>query len=439
MKRPLPPPPIEFGAYAPEKLERLFRVPRPAGYLHWDQLRHRPPPEGLTAEEWWVGLKLQRLPQARVLPLRDTQGRPFTYVLTDEMHRALHRIDAAVGGTTTSAGTVATPEHRDRYVFDALVEEAVTSSQLEGASTTRQVAADMIRYDRKPRDRSERMILNNYLAMRRVREHVAAPLSMAVLLDLHRIVTADTLDVPSAGGRLQQPGEVRVTVQDRERFEVLHRPPPAELLPERLAAMVRFANDSVEAEPFLHPVLRAIVVHFWLAYEHPFSDGNGRTARALFYWAMLRQGYRLFEFVSISRVIKRAPARYGRAFLYTETDGNDLTYFLLHQLRVIDSALDELAAYLARKREQTRHVERLLQRTNLNHRQIALLGHAIRHPGHEYTIKGHQRSHAVAYATARADLLSLAEAMLLEQARRGARTFVFIAPEDLARRLEARR
>ena len=58
---------------------------------------------------------------------------------------------------------------------------------------------------------------------------------------------------------------------------------------------------------FIHPMIRSIILHFWLAYDHPFVDGNGRTARALFYWSMLRHGYWLFEFISISQIILKGP------------------------------------------------------------------------------------------------------------------------------------
>ena len=145
---------------------------------------------------------------------------------------------------------------------------------------------------------------------------------------------------------------------------MIYLPPPAEQLPDRLNQMVRFANRDADDGAFLHPVVRAIVLHFWLAFDHPFEDGNGRTARALFYWAMLRHDYRLFEFVSISRFLKKAPAQYARAFLHTETDGNDLTYFIVHQVDVIRRAIDELDEYLKTKARQVQRVERMLRRSD---------------------------------------------------------------------------
>lgn len=406
-------------------------------YVHWDKLRHLKPPQGLTAEQWWFGIKLARIKQYRKLPMLDLKGQPFVYALPDCVLAKLHTIDSLASGRLALGAQVATEENRDRFIFNSLVEEAITSSQLEGASTTRQVAADMIRYQRKPQDKSERMILNNYLAMQSVREMKEQALDFDALMELHRTLAEGTLEHVDAAGRIQQPGEARVDVVDHLSQRVLHTPPPAVGLRKRIDALIAFANAGDEdGGGFIHPVVRAIILHFWLAWLHPFVDGNGRTARALFYRAMLHRGYWLFEFISISRILKQAPAQYARAFLEAESDGNDLTYFIVHQLGVIEKALQELESYLARKADQLKRVESRLKRSDLNHRQIALLSHAVRHPGQEYTVKSHQSSHRVAYATARADLLHLAELGLLFQRRIGQKTLAFIAPEDLEKKIE---
>ena len=50
---------------------------------------------------------------------------------------------------------------------------------------------------------------------------------------------------------------------------------------------------------------------------------------------MLQSGYWLAEFISISHILRKAPAQYGRAYLLSESDGGDTTYFLIHQLATI--------------------------------------------------------------------------------------------------------
>lgn len=412
------------------KLERLLKIsPLPDGeYYHWDQLRHRVPPADLTHEEWWTGVKISRTHQLKPIPLQATDGAPFQYWLPDPVLRLLHEVDREASGRIQIAEEVTNPATRDRYIINSLIEESITSSQLEGASTTAKVAKDLIRSGRPPSDRSERMILNNYQAMRFVQENSGRELVPEMLFTLHSIVMDGTLDDPSRAGRIRA-GDDQIVIEDGY-GNLLHVPPPARELEGRMGLMCQFANNPPR-ETFVHPVVRAIILHFWLAYDHPFVDGNGRTARALFYWSMLSQGYWLTEYISISRILRKAPGQYSRSFLYSETDGNDLTYFLLYQLRVIRRAIDELQVYLTRKIAEVRAVDaRLRQSADLNHRQLALLSHALKHPGHRYTIQSHQTSHNIAYQTARTDLIGLVEGGMLIQRKRG-RAYFFSAPENL--------
>jgi Fic family protein len=301
------------------------------------------------------------------------------------------------------------------------MEEAIASSQIEGASTTRRVAKDMLREGRPPQDRSERMILNNYRTVSLMREYRDRELTPSLVVEIQAGLTDGTLDDPDDVGRLRQTDDV--LVHDAATLEVLHVPPPIEKVPGELVRLCEYAND--EGGPFEHPVLRAIVLHFWLAYLHPFADGNGRTARALFYLHMLKSGYWLFEFLSISRVILERRGQYDRAFLYSETDDCDLTYFLAFNLRAIETALGDLWDYLAEKRTEERELERRIADDRaLNARQRAVLSKAMREPEARFTIASHQASHDVAYATARADLLELVELGYLEQHTEG-RAFVF--------------
>jgi Fic family protein len=290
----------------------------------------------------------------------------------------------------------------------------------------------MIRTGRPPRDTSEQMILNNYATMQRITELKQEPLSPELVLSLHRLVTEKTLKDASAVGRLRRPEEKRV-VGD-EYGEVFHEPPPAAELSTRLQAMCEFANGQTPGY-FVHPVVRGIILHFWLAYDHPFVDGNGRTARALFYWAMLHADYWLFEFISISNILRAAPVKYAMSFLYTETDDNDLTYFLVAQTKVMRRAITELHEYIALKTNEVREVEEHLRALNLfNRRQADLIRHALKHPFQEYSIASHQRSQNVVYQTARTDLLDMKARGVLVQKRRG-RKMIFTVPRDLAERL----
>ncbi|MDB6150880.1 MAG: hypothetical protein JWQ44_2328 [Chthoniobacter sp.] len=438
MKFPQTPPPVEelLSKLTPRLLNILRAkatvAAAPERYLHWNELRFRPPPAGLKHEEWWLAEKLARQTGRRFLNLKDKHAKPFSYVVPEFTAELLHLIDRDGGTLLRLPEPVTDPEERDRYVIRSLMEEAITSSQLEGAAVTREVAKKMLAEGRRPRDRGEQMIVNNFATMRRIIDLKTQPLTPELVLSIHRQISENALDRPDAAGRLRRPDEP-IEVAD-EYGTVFHTPPSADELPERLEMMCEFANATSD-QPFIHPVLRAIILHFWLAYDHPFVDGNGRTARALFYWEMLHRGYGLFEFVSISQFLRKAPVPYGEAFLHTETDDNDLTYFIIHQAGIIRRSLEELHDYVAKKSRETRSALKLLhENADLNPRQQVILTHALRHPNHAYTVAEHQTLQGIAYATARADLLGLAQRGLLDQSKRG-KAFVFIAPPDLEKRL----
>jgi len=419
-----------------DRFDAVYRaVPGPSvdgRYFHWDELRRREPPDGLSPEEWWLGLKLRRSGLLSEVPLVDEEGKPFAYLLTDPIPERLHEIDRGAGGFIEMPSQITNPETKDRYYVGSLIEEAITSSQLEGASTTRRVAREMIREGRPPRDKSERMILNNFTTMKHIGDVKRQKLTPDLVFEIHRLVTEGTLGDPSAAGRFRKPDE-EIVVGDAY-GEVFHTPPPADELDDRMETMCAFANGEIP-DGFVHPALRSIILHFWLGYDHPFVDGNGRTARALFYWSMLHHGFCLFEFVSISRIILKGPKKYARAYLFTETDGNDLTYFILYHLEVIRRSVVELHEYIDRKTRELQDMEaRLRGVSTLNYRQRALIGHALRHPAHSYTVASHQRSHGVVYETARTDLHDLCERGLLLRRKVGKR-WRFQPASDLESRL----
>ena len=316
MKLPEAPPPLAGlmaeAAGRPDGLAALFGRSSPVDargrYLHWDELRRRTPPDGFTHEMWWLGTAIARRAMARVLPFSDVDGEPFRFSNVDTVQELVHGIDQQASGQIVSDEVVTSLQSSDRYLVSSLHEEAITSSQLEGASTTRRVAKEMLQSGRRPRDRSEQMILNNFHAMQAAAALAASgdPLMPADVLHLHRTVTHDTLDDERDAGRLQEPGDERIAVALADRRDRGPQAAACRGIASGLDLLCGFAN-GLSSEGFIHPVVRAILLHFALAYDHPFADGNGRTARALFYWSMLRSGYWLTQYLTISSILRGAP------------------------------------------------------------------------------------------------------------------------------------
>lgn len=430
MKLPTSPPPL--NSLSKEELYAAMVSPvriHDDAYLPWEEFRRRPVPDGLTVRAAWWSIQKHRLQVSRKLPLV-LGDRQFTLAETPPVHELLHTIDRDAAGRIEIPSVVATEATREHYLITSLMEEAIASAQLEGAATTRRVAKEMLRAERRPKDNSEQMIVNNYAAIRLLRE-LERPLTLSQILTLHDTLTRGTDVEPRYCGTLRTTDDVVVRSADDT---VLHQPPPASTLPARLHTLLQFANKETP-ERFLHPVLRAILLHFWLGFEHPFVDGNGRTARALFYWSLLQDGYWLAEYFSISAGLRKAHGRYTRSFLYTE-ESFDTTYFVLHQLRILREAVDTLYANLERREEEVAFIRRTLgDHLDFNHRQVAVLKRALKDPHTEFSFKSHRNSHRVVNQTARTDLLKLEQAGLLVRGKRG-RQIIFRPVQQLEQRLK---
>ena len=444
MRKPKPPPPlaellrdasavITDGTILPgPELSRLIARANEEGW-NWEDCSYRAKPAALTPAQLWFAVKWSRSGGRQSVPLLSTDGQAFSYWLAPTGQRILHEIDLHLGGSVGATfPQLGSREDRNRYLLRSLSEEAVASSLIEGASVTRQVARDMLRTGRRPRTEGERMIVNNFRTIQELNRRRQEPMTPALLCDVQRMLTEGTLD-PAAAGRFRTADE-RIEVGD-DYGTTLHVPPPAEELPARVETLCAFANatDPAANGGFIHPAVRAVVLHFWLGYDHPFVDGNGRTARALFYWSMLRSGYWLTEYLTISSVIAGHPVQYGRAYLNTEADGNDLFYFVRYHLGVIDRSLKAFREYLDRKTREQQQVRELAV-AGLNFRQRDLLTRALRDPAAVFTYESHANSHGVSKPTARVDLLDLAAKGLIRQRKVG-REFEFTPASDIADRL----
>nr|WP_314966030.1 Fic family protein [uncultured Actinomyces sp.] len=363
-------------------------------------------------------------------------GTRLTFNLPDRFLQLNEEITAQARGQVELPGEVATQGVRDRYLINSLYEEAITSSQMEGASTTRRDAKKMLREKKDPRTRSERMILNNFLALEYVRAHLGEELTPAFICGVHRIVTDGTLDEAEDAGRLQHQGEERIRIYGSEgQDQLLHVPPPAEELPERLKRLCDFANGVGEyATQYVPPLVRALVVHFMMVYDHYFVDGNGRTARVIAQWVMLREGFFLMDFVPVSRLLRKAPAKYARSFLEVEQDEGDLTYFLIWHAQIILRGICELHDYLARKSKEMEQVKHLLRLTDLNNRQIGVIEEALKDSAITVTAASHADKFRVTLQTAHADLRGLEDGGYLMRTKRG-RSFEWYPVTDLQRRV----
>ncbi len=391
-------------------------------YLHWDEVRYQLHSQlqslGINLKELWYAVKLTRMIVQQPLPITFYNANQKLQYITPSKHiEWLHHIDKQGGGAIGVSDNSALGNESERYLYSSLMEEAIASSQLEGASTTRRVAKEMLRSNRKPQTTAEKMILNNYQAILEVRERKKEKLTPELLCHLQSVLMDGILEKSDGVGRFRRDDEV-IQVVDTATNTILHTPPLASELSWRIQEICDFANT--ESDPFIHPVVKAAVLHFAIGFIHPFVDGNGRTARALFYWYMLKQDYWLFEYFPISRVLLRAPVKYARAYLFTETDSGDATYFIQYNLQALQRAIRDFYNYVAHEERQAREAAVLLESfPGLNQRQRFLIHDALKNPGLSCNFSSHQGKYHVTNPTARADILGLVRLGFLRENKTG--------------------
>ena len=370
-----------------------------ADYEYWDKAKYKKLPEGFTPQMLWANVKASRL--RSMIPVWNKYS--INLCVTSQMQRLCHEFDMKFGSFWEVEGDTQSSEKK-YYLSSSLMEEAIYSSKMEGASTTRIVAKDMLRKKKSPQNKSQQMIVNNYNTIQYIVEHKDEPLTEELLLTIHRLMTEKTLDNPEDAGRFRT--NDKVVVADMVEGDIIYTPPSFQEIPEFVESLCDFFNND-NPRTFIHPIIRGIIVHFMLAFMHPFVDGNGRTARALFYWYMLKEGYKLTEYMSISRVIAKSKSNYEKAFRYVENDGNDMGYFVAYNLGALEISFQQLRDYIQRKQREKSAASSFMMAGNINQRQALVLQRLKEEPETIFTVKDVQEQFSVSSMTARKDLSDL--------------------------------
>lgn len=348
-------------------------------YLYWSDVKYKNLPAGITHEQLWECVKWSRAGQMLLLWNKYNVKIPFT----PDMQSMCHELDMQFRGFWGSSATI-DEQTKQLYLISSIMEESIASSIMEGASTTRRKAKEMLRKGQRPKTKSEKMIYNNYRSIQFIIEHKDDTLTPELILALHKNMTSGTLDDMTDEGKFRTNNDV--VVVDGITNEVFHEPPQFEDIPKAIDTICRLFN-GLTPKNYIHPILKGIIIHFIIAFVHPFVDGNGRTARALFYWYMLKNGYWLIQYISISRVIYSSKRQYEKSFLYVEHDDYDLGYFIIYNLRVLLLAFKDFKLYIERKSAAIKTLNSFEAIGNINGRQAKILQTFIDKPDYHYTIK----------------------------------------------------
>lgn len=413
-----------------EKREEFFKVfnelVNGAKYLSYNDIHYRS--KGFLPELLWLKIKEKRKHLLQPLFTLGENKNKATFVLSTAIQKIISSIDKE---TTNSALEKMTREIGEEKYFkylinDLLEDEAISSSQLEGAATTTIVAKDMLKSRRKPKNNDEKMILGNLQMMSYVWKNRNKKLTLEMIKKVHRI------GVGGVDDEKYFPGEFRdtnnVVVSDFE-GNVVHTPPCFSGIDNRLNEFIDWINcDHTKNLNYIHPLIKAMSLHFMIGYEHPFRDGNGRVARSLFYWYMFKCEYPSFRYMAISSLLKNAPKKYVCSYLNTEYDEFDLTYFFEYQCKIISEALCNFKELYEKTRDEINKFNSWFFEsglyTKLSMHQKTILQVAKRGISSIFTIRDVEKNLGCSYNTAASVLNGLVDFGLFQKEKHG-RTWIY--------------
>lgn len=369
-------------------------------YLHYKEIKYRnlvPIEFEKEPEKFWILVKFYRKISGIKTKISDRQNRLFIWHQLNFYQKILHEIDFTMKDYLNDSDY-------EKYQKKAFIEEAIASSQLSGSYISRIVAERMLKEKQIPKTFAKKMIYNNFFMLQSIeRKHQHKRLSLDILLELHKTLRNDIFKDKTFGN---------FSDKNDSFFQ------------KEIKKFIAFANDELEEEIFIHPIIKASILHFWLLFLNPFTQGNSQIARAIFYWYLLRKGYRLFSILPISLAIKNSKDNYDRSYLLSISDDNNLSYFINYKIRIIQKTLNNFKYFINQKNSEnwkTNHFLKLYP--TLNQRQINIL-EALHHITYKpITLTSHKNTHEITKVTAIRDLKGLEKLKLIKGTKEGRNIF----------------
>lgn len=397
----------------------LFDTANEPKYTCWDVFKYKfKSDDTLSIEDKWYLVRQLRNISLVQLPIQDESGDFFKWLRLPSLEETLHNVDMFVGGGMYNLHKTASRVDKNKYIHRGIIEEAIASSQLEGAHTTRKAAKELLFNKREPKNESEQMIVNNYKTMSAISENFCkSALSKDLLFEMHTMLTESTLPKSSQNRLRKDTDEIVIQGQIGQEVYITHVPPSENFLKNSIDDLISYANDDSK---FVHPVVKAIFLHFWIGYLHPFTDGNGRLARGIFYWFLLRKGYESFMYVPISTIIKKAPIQYAMAYIQSEQDSLDVTYFLDFHLKKIVQSIEDFRQYVEEKSFEQKNIDSVIHKKyTLNERQKQVIQYLVSDAGASTSAESHTLLHGISRQTATRDLRQLEKYSFIKPKRNG--------------------
>lgn len=262
----------------------------------------------------------------QALPLHDFEGNQMVC------------LDSVVRISLSAARVLLTPQQSARlYGAKAMEEEIVSTFRIEQIDTSRE-SVRRILSGQAPKNDEEHRIYGMKLGLEFIAD-VSHTITEENLFRLYQMTIGDFLPEEDRllPGNLYRHDSVYIVGG-----KVEHTGLPWQRLPAYMAELVAFVAEKAAQ----NDLVKAAILHFALAYLHPYFDGNGRMARLLHLWYLVQRGYSSALFVPMSRFIEESRSRYYKAYTLVEQNQQisgmlDVTPFLTYFAESVYSRLGE--------------------------------------------------------------------------------------------------
>jgi Fic family protein len=299
------------------------------------------------------------------------------YTITNSILKNVGRIDAS---REVIMNAPLVPAWEAKFRKEAMERTVHHGTHLEGNPLDEEEVRDVLEGSEVvARDRDIQEILNYRNVLKFIDE--AKEITMDIILEIHKLTTEKILPEDVAGAfRVRQ-----VVVKNSKTGIISYTPPPAAEVSYLVEDLVDWINSD-EAKD-IHPTLKAGIIHYELARIHPFTDGNGRVARAVASLSLFLDNYDIRKFFSLEEYFDENPMDYYLTLqavsnqLVMDTHERDLTPWLEYFIEGVAIELNKVKERVQRISTDTHVKDKLGEQLVLNERQMMIMEYIHRHSG----------------------------------------------------------
>ncbi|GAB3015792.1 Fic family protein [Niabella terrae] len=385
-------------------------------YVHWDKFKDMQLPVTGRHADLWESITAERNQgYTRQLRLGSLE---LDWWISNHMEALLHRLDMELAGIGWAP--LLEPKRTHRYKINALLDESIASAQLAGASVTRKAAREMLLKKRIPEGKAEQICLNLFRGLEQAYSDFQAPMDEARFLDIHRELTRDTIKLKGIGHYRTNNKIDETAIEDAGHYRIIE----AIGLPGLMQGVFKLYNEDKQPY-FIHPLIKAGLLHYLVTYIRPFRDGNGRMARLLSQTYLLKHGYWVAAFFAPSQTIFKLKGPYQKSIAQSQSDSNNIGYFLHFYLQSLHMTTRSLSDAVKKVSGQGGSAKPQ-KISGFNERQTAVLQWIREDSQKVVTIRELRSVYGVSKETARTDLNQLTDQQLLQHYHINKKTYAFI-------------